>query len=454
MTDLPRLPAGFEYGVATAAYQIEGAPDADGKGPSIWDAFVAEPGRILNGDTGAVACDHYRRYAEDVALVRDLGADLYRFSVSWPRVQPDGAGPVNGPGLDFYDRLVDELAAAGIKPAVTLYHWDLPQALQDAGGWQSRATAERFADYAAAVVGRLGDRVDRWMPLNEPVVATMMGHALGVHAPGLALGFDALPVAHHLLLGHGLAVAALRAGGATSVGIANNHQPVWPVSQAQEDRDAADLLDTIYNHLFADPVLRGTYPDGFAEAMPGPVAEDLAVIAAPLDWYGVNYYTPLLVGAPTDDAGPSPILDGASAAGLPFTPYELTGVPTTDFGWPIVPEALTEVLVGLEERYGAALPPVLVTESGCSYHDQAGPDGVADRARIDYHDAHLRAVARAIEAGVDVRGYVAWSLLDNFEWAMGFQERFGLVHVDYATQVRTPKESYRWFQELIAAGRS
>ncbi|GAA1977808.1 GH1 family beta-glucosidase [Nocardioides panacihumi] len=453
MTDLPTLPSGFQLGTATASYQIEGAVDVDGRGPSVWDTFCATPGKTLNGESGAVACDHYHRMPEDVALIKELGSDVYRFSIAWPRVLPTGTGTPNTAGLDFYDRLVDELVAAGVTPAVTLYHWDLPQALQDAGGWQNRDTAHRMAEYAAVVADRLGDRVGMWMPLNEPVVVTLLGHALGLHAPGLTLGFDSLPVAHHQLLAHGLSVQALRAAGASNIGIANNHVPVWPASSSPEDEAAAGLFDLIYNRLFADPLLLGAYPEGFAEAMPGPVAEDLEVIATPLDWYGVNYYCPMVVGAPGTATAASPV-----AGGMPTPPEigfelrELLGRETTDFGWPIVPEALTEVLTEMAARY-PALPPVWITESGCSYHDVVDPDGaVHDDRRITYHDAHLRAVLRAIDAGVDVRGYLAWSLLDNFEWAEGYRERFGLVHVDYDTLARTPKDSFAWFQRL-AAGR-
>lgn len=452
MTDLPALPSGFQLGTATASYQIEGAVEADGRGPSVWDAFTATPGRTVDGDTGAVACDHYHRMPEDVALVRELGSDVYRFSIAWPRVLPTGSGPVNAAGLDFYDRLVDELVAAGVTPAATLFHWDLPLALQDAGGWQSRDTAERLAEYAAVVGARLGDRVGMWMPLNEPVVVTLLGHALGVHAPGLELGFGALPVAHHQLLAHGLAVQALRAAGVVGgIGIANNHVPVWPASESPEDEGAADLFDLIYNRLFADPLLLGTYPDGFADAMPGPVADDLTVISAPLDFYGVNYYNPWLVGAPGTATDAAPVLDEVVVPPeIGFEPRQLLGRETTDFGWPIVPEGLTETLQTLQSRY-PRLPPVWITESGCSYHDAVGPDGaVHDTRRIAYHDAHLRAVLRAIDSGVDVRGYLAWSLLDNFEWADGYRQRFGLVHVDYSTLQRTPKDSYAWFQRLAA----
>ena len=453
MSGYPTLPSGFAYGVSTASYQIEGAVDEDGRGRSIWDTFCAEPGRIRNGETGDVACDHYHRYAEDVALMRDLGVDVYRFSLAWPRIQPDGDNTVNETGLDFYDRLVDELLSAGVRPAATLYHWDLPQTLQDAGGWLNRETAYRLADFATVVGERLGDRVRMWMPINEPVVVTMFGHALGTHAPGQRLGFEALPTAHHQLLAHGLSVQALRAAGATNIGIASNHQPSWPASDSDEDREAAAVYDTLINWMFADPILQGAYPNGIGDGMPGPVEDDLAVIATPLDWYGVNYYQPTLVGAPGGSRSESPTSEGAELPeGLPFELGQIADAPTTDFGWAIVPEGLTEMLTTFRDRYGADLPPIFITESGCSYHDEVTDDGrVHDSKRIDYHDAHLRAVADAIDAGVDVRGYFAWSLLDNFEWAAGYTERFGFVHVDYETQRRTPKDSYHWFRGLLSA---
>ncbi|KNX36235.1 GH1 family beta-glucosidase [Luteipulveratus halotolerans] len=453
MSDFPALPTGFTIGTATASYQVEGAVDEDGRGRSVWDTFCAEPGRIKNGETGETACDHYHRYAGDIALMKDAGFDAYRFSIAWPRVLPTGSGEVNAAGLDFYDRLVDELVAAGIAPAATLFHWDLPQALQDAGGWQSRETALRLADYAAIVGERLGDRVQMWMPLNEPMVVTMLGYATGLHAPGLQLGFEALPVAHHLLLGHGLAVQALRSAGCDSVGIASNHAPTWPASSSDADREAADLYDGLVNRLFADPVLTGAYPEGFAEAMPGPVDDDLRIISTPLDWYGINCYAPSLVGAPGGSPdGPAAVGGAPVPAGLPFEPRQIADHPTTDFGWPIVPSAMTEILVTFHERYGDALPPVYITESGCSFHDVVAADGgVHDERRVAYHREHLAAVATAIDTGVDVRGYFVWSLLDNFEWAEGYTERFGLVHVDFDSQVRTPKDSYRWFQQLIKA---
>ena len=447
--DLPVLPPGFLLGASTAAYQIEGATTEGGRGRSVWDTFCAEPGRVVDGSSGAEACDHFHRYPEDVALMADLGLDGYRFSIAWPRIQPDGSGPANDAGLDFYDRLVDALLAAGVAPMATLYHWDLPQTLEDGGGWLERSTAERFADYAAVVGERLGDRVAHWIPVNEPNVVTLLGYATGMHAPGRRLMFDALPVAHHLLLGHGLAVQALRAAGATAVGSANNHMPVWPASESPEDAEAADLYDVLWNRLFSDPMLRGRYPEGFADLMPGPVAEDLATISAQLDFYGVNYYNPMRIAAPGTDL---PTSDQVSIEGLPFVPVAVQGYPVTGFGWPVVPDGLREMLVSLQQQYGDALPPVFVTESGCAYDDEPDASGaVHDADRIGYLDAHLRAVGRAVAQGVDVRGYYTWSLLDNFEWAEGYTKRFGLIHVDYATQRRTPKDSFGWYHNVIAA---
>jgi beta-glucosidase len=359
---------------------------------------------------------------------------------------------VNAKGLDFYDRLVDRLCAVGITPAVTLFHWDLPLALQEQGGWMNRDTSYRLGEYAQVVGERLSDRVGMWMPLNEPVVHTLYGHALGVHAPGLALGFEAFQAAHHQLLGHGLAVEALRATGCTNIGIASNHAPVRAASDSPEDVMAADIYDHVVNWMFADPVLVGKYPaDEFAQLLSGPVDEDLKIIGAPLDWYGINYYEPTMIAAPVEGQGTEGVLEVDLPPGLPFAPVAITGYPTTDFGWPIVPEGLGEILRTFQARFGDALPPIYITESGCSFHDAPDAAGVVeDEARIDYHDAHLRALRSAIDDGVDVRGYFVWSLLDNFEWAAGYKERFGLVHVDFDTQKRTPKASFEWYRALIA----
>ncbi|MET8407195.1 GH1 family beta-glucosidase [Streptomyces sp. NPDC005195] len=430
---LPQFPPGFLWGVSTSAHQIEGAVQE--RDPSVWDAFTAEPGRVKDGSTAAVACDHYHRYPEDVALLADLGVDAYRFSVSWPRVNSPG-------GLDFYDRLVDALCAAGVRPVPTLFHWDLPLELD----WLNRDTAERFAEYAGVVAARLGDRVRKWITLNEPAEHTLLGHALGAHAPGRRLLFDALPVAHHQLLAHGLAVRALRAAGACDIGIANSHGPTWAASGSPEDVAAADFYDLLLNRLFAEPLLLGRYPEGIGELMPGHpegVEADLKVIAEPLDWYGINYYQPTRVGAPQ---GTEIEFGGLTLpAELPFSVRELEGYPVTDFGWAVVPEALTELLVGFRERYGDRLPPVVITENGCSY------EGIDDQERIAFLDGHVRALHRASEQGVDVRGYFVWSLLDNFEWAEGYARRFGLVHVDYDTQKRTPKASYVWLRDALRA---
>jgi beta-glucosidase len=437
------FPPGFVFGVATAAYQIEGAVDEDGRGPSIWDTFAHTPGRIKNADTGDVACDHYHRYREDVALIAGLGAGGYRFSIGWPRLQPGGRGPVNPAGASFYDRLTDELLAHGISPFVTLYHWDLPQELEDDGGWLNRATAERFADYAELAYGVLGDRVTSWITLNEPFVTTAYGYGLGNHAPGKALLGGAFPVAHHQLLGHGLAVAALRAAGARSVGITQNMAPAWPVDPSSDaDRAAAAHLDGLHNRTYADPVLLGRYPADLESLYPGADfgvihGGDLDVIAAPIDFLGVNYYFPNRVTAPGPD----------NPLGFETVPIE--GAELTSFGWPVVPSAFTELLLTLRERY-PDLPPIFVTENGAAFEDRPEGGEVHDDRRVAYLDSHLTALAAAIEAGADVRGYFCWSLLDNFEWAEGYSQRFGLVRVDYETQQRTPKDSYHWYRNLIA----
>jgi beta-glucosidase len=458
MTDLPSFPADFLWGAATASYQVEGAADEDGRGRSIWDTFAHTPGRVRNGHTGDIACDQYHRFLEDVTLLAGLGVDAYRFSVAWPRIQPDGSGPLNPPGLSYYDRLVDSLLAAGITPLPTLYHWDLPQALEDLGGWMSRDTATRFAEYAGIVANRLGDRVSRWITLNEPFIHLAFGYALGTEAPGRTLLLDALPAGHHLLLGHGLAAAAVRAAGG-QVLLTHNYTPVHPASDSPADVKAAAAYDVLHNRLLTDPVLLARYPDLSAFGVPGvgsgggggsewgvpPFVRDgdLELISTPLDGLGVNYYNPTRVAAPRPDA-PNPF------APLPFQLMPVEGVPVTGFDWPVVPSGLRDVLLTLRERYGDGLPPLYVTENGCSYPDVVGTDGrVHDPDRIAYLDGHLRALHEAIRSGVDVRGYVVWSLLDNFEWSQGYHQRFGLVHVDFATLRRTPKDSYTWLRDQL-----
>jgi beta-glucosidase len=443
------FPPGFTWGVATAAYQIEGAVAEGGRGPSIWDTFAHTPGKTKNGDTGDVACDHYHRYDEDVRLMADLGVSAYRFSIAWPRIQPQGGGPDNPAGLAFYDRLVDRLLAAGIDPVATLYHWDLPQALEDKGGWLNRETAYRFAEYAAIVGAALSDRVRLWITLNEPFVVAAVGYGLGTHAPGRRLLSGAFPVTHHLLLGHGLATAALRAAGDVPVGITHTLSPTRPATDDPADADAARKLDGLHNRIYTDPVLLGRYPDDLAWLHDGADLSairdgDLATIGTKLDFLGVNYYYASTVRAATGPDHP---------AGLELTPPP--GVPLTDFGWPVLPDGMHGLLVGLRDTYGPALPPIYITENGAAYADVLGPDDqVSDVDRIGYLDAHLRAVRRAMDAGVDVRGYFCWSLMDNFEWAEGYSKRFGLVYVDYPTQRRIPKQSYGWYRAVAAAGRA
>ncbi|MFI5938008.1 GH1 family beta-glucosidase [Actinoplanes sp. NPDC051494] len=444
-----QLPAGFRFGMSTAAFQIEGAAALDGKGPSIWDTFTARPGTIRHGEDAAVAADHYHRYVEDVGHIAEAGTHDYRFSFSWPRVLPGGRGQVNGNGLDFYDRLVDELLTAGVRPVPTLYHWDLPQALEDEGGWMNRDTSYALADYAAVLVDRLGDRVRDWITLNEMNVQILYGYALTDHAPALGLGLGALPAAHHQLLAHGLAVQALRAGGAATVGVASQHFPVSPASDDPADVEAAALFAGLTNWTFSDPILLGEYPDPeFTASVP---AGDLEIISAPLDFYGVNYYEPTRIEAPREGKDYHGVLEVDVPSGLPFSPVAVESDERTDFGWAIVPSGLTDILVTLRDRY-PGLPPVVVTENGASFHDGGpGPDGrVHDPRRIAFLEAHLGAVAAAIDKGVDVRGYYVWSALDNFEWAAGYDERFGLVHVDRDTLDRTRKDSWFWFRDLIA----
>jgi beta-glucosidase len=445
---MPRFPDGFSWGVSTAAYQIEGAVGEDGRGDSIWDTFCRQPGAIRDGQTGDVAADHYHRWPQDIALMAELGVDAYRFSIAWPRIQPTGSGRACKAGLDFYDRLTDELLAQGITPVPTLYHWDLPQPLEDAGGWLARDTAYRLADYAALAAARLADRIPLWITLNEPFIVTALAYALGIHAPGKKLEVGALPTAHHQLLGHGLAAVALRAAGVAQIAIANNCAPVWPASDSPADLAAASAYDALHNQLFNDPLLLGSYPDlsayGVGEDGLDCVREgDVELISGPLDVLGINYYAPTLVAAPQPDSV------------LPFHQETIPGYPVTAFGWPVVPAGLTELLTTFQDRYAERLPPVYITENGCSVADEPDASGVIDdQPRIRFLDGHIRALADAITAGVDVRGYLTWSLMDNFEWGEGYHQRFGLVHIDFDTQRRTPKASFGWYRGMIADQRS
>ncbi|CAN5723742.1 GH1 family beta-glucosidase [soil metagenome] len=434
------FPADFVWGVSTSAYQIEGAWAEDGKGESIWDAFVHESGRIANGDTGDVACDHYHRSLEDCDLVAELGVDAYRFSVSWPRWMPTGRGRVNRAGRDFYDRLVDALLARGIAPWVCLYHWDLPQALQEAGGWAARDTAERYADYAASVVGVLGDRVRHVALFNEPNTTAVLGHLLGIHAPGVSDLNAFVRTSHHLNLATGLGLARLRSeSSALELGTIVNVQPVVPERDTDEDRQAAATLDAFWNGNHLDPLFEGRYPELTGGMFESVIRDgDLDRISQPLDWFGVNHYTHNRVAA-----------DPASLYGASLVPPP-DDVQTTAMGWEVAPHALFDQLVALRARLGAV--PIFVTENGAAFREAVDDHGdlVRDTKRIDYLSRYVREVGRARAAGVDVRGYFVWSLLDNFEWHEGYGKRFGLVHVDYETQERTRKASFEWYRALVA----
>jgi beta-glucosidase len=454
VTEPTTFPDDFLWGTATASYQIEGGVAEGGRGPSIWDTFAHTPGAILGGDTGDVACDHYHRYREDVALMRDLGVGSYRFSLAWPRLQPQGRGPLHPGGVGFYDRLLDELHAAGIRPWVTLYHWDLPQALEDAGGWPVRDTAQRFAEYATAVHERFADRIGDWTTLNEPWCSAFLGYASGHHAPGRQDAAASVRAAHHLMLGHGLAVEAMRSARPDlRYGITLN---LYPVTAASDDPvDAARRVDGQSNRLFLDPILAGRYPaDVLADIQPLAGADfirdgDEKQIGMPLDVLGINYYSRHVVraGRPGEDFE-------RDAAWVLATDVEKlrTGAPRTEMGWEIDASGLYDVLTRVARDYDA--PPLYVTENGAAFADVVDADGrVRDPQRVEYLDGHFRAAARAIADGVDLRGYFVWTLMDNFEWAWGFARRFGLVHVDHATQLRTVKDSGHWFAGVARANR-
>jgi beta-glucosidase len=461
------FPEGFLWGAATAAYQIEGAAREGGRGPSIWDTFSRVPGAVADAHNGDVACDHYHRSAEDVELMKSLNLQAYRFSTSWSRCMPDGVTP-NLEGIRFYSTLVDQLLQAGITPWLTLYHWDLPQALEDKGGWTNRDTAYRFAEYAAVMHEALGDRVRIWTTLNEPWCAAFLGYAAGVHAPGRQEPTAALAAAHHLLLAHGLATQELRRrDGDATLGITLNLTVPDPLDPSSEDdRDAARRIDGQFNRIFLDPVLRGSYPEdvlrdvehlGLTDSIR---KGDLEIIGTPIDVLGVNYYHgEAVTKTPSDEAAPQ---EGHAPVERPVSsPYVAAhgvrsvprGLPVTAMDWEVQPDGLRRLLNRLQDEYtGPVGVPIYITENGAAYDDV--PDGsgfVDDQDRLAFFDVHLRAMKDAIDDGVDLRGYLAWSLLDNFEWAWGYHQRFGLVRVDYGTQERTPKASALWYARVAAS---
>jgi beta-glucosidase len=431
-----RFPSDFLWGSATSSYQIEGAVAEDGRAESIWDRFCTVPGAISDGSSGAVACDHYHHFREDIALMQRLNLKAYRFSIAWPRVVPQGTGTVNPLGLDFYDRLVDALLAAGIQPFPTLYHWDLPQALEDRGGWPERATAEAFADYAEIVAIRLGDRVTNWMTLNEPYCSANLGYLTGQHAPGRSSLLDSLAAAHHLLVGHGLAMERVRAAiPSAQVGIVLNFTPVTPIGSSPAALDRQRIVDDVSNHWYTDPIGGLGYPEYTVDRLGWDRREvhdgDMKLIARPIDMLGINFYTRQFVGA----------LEGER---------EDRGA-TTAMGWEVHPSTLGDLLRGLHQTHH--FPRYLITENGAAMPDVFRVDGrVIDDDRLEYIAAHLGQVHQAMEDGVPIDGYFAWSLLDNFEWAYGYGPKFGLVAVDMETQRRTPKKSALWYAEVARTG--
>jgi beta-glucosidase len=436
-----RFPPAFLWGAATSAYQIEGYPLADGAGPSIWQRFSHTPGRMTDGHTGDIACDHYHRYADDVALMREIGIDSYRFSISWSRVLPEGTGRINQGGLDFYQHLVDALLGAGIRPMATLYHWDLPAALDDRGGWLNRDVAEWFAEYASVMYRALDDRVTLWATLNEPWVVTDGGYLHGKLAPGHRSHFEAPIASHNLLRAHGQAVQAYRAVGRNAVGLVVNLEPKYPASDGAEDLAANARADAYMNRQYLDPVFRGSYPpemsEMFGEAWPEFPAADFEAIRAPLDFVGINYYTRAVTRA-----APEVTVERAARV-------RQEGAIYTETGWEVYPQALTDVLLWFRDRYGPT--PVYITENGAAFYDPptAIDGGIDDPLRVHYLSGHIAAVGRAIRQGVDVRGYFVWSLLDNLEWSHGFTKRFGIIHVDFATLKRTLKRSAYFYRDVI-----
>jgi len=436
-----RFPDGFLWGAATSAYQIEGSPLADGAGPSIWHRFSHSAGRTANGETGDIACDHYRRYVDDVALMRDLGLNAYRFSISWSRVLPDGRGRMNAAGLAFYDRLVDALLGAGIQPNVTLYHWDLPAALDDRGGWLNPDVANWFGEYARVVFEKLDDRVRMWTTLNEPWVVTDGGYLRGALAPGHQNLYEAPIATHNLLRAHATAVEAYRSVGKHGIGIVVNLEPKYAASQREEDQAATRRADAYMNRQYLDPLLLGGYPNElreiFGDAWPDHPEAELEHLRQPIDFIGVNYYTRSVT---RNDPAAWPV--HASSVAQPRHAY-------TETGWEVYADGLTDTLEWVTDRYGCI--PLYVTENGAAFYDppQAIDGGIQDPLRVGYYKSHLRAAHAALCQGVDLRGYYAWSLLDNYEWSLGYSKRFGIVHVDYATQKRTPKSSARFYSEVI-----
>lgn len=438
------FPAGFVWGAASSAYQIEGAPAEDGKGESIWDRFVRTPGKIKDGSTGDVACDHYHRFEDDVRLMKDIGLRAYRFSTSWPRIVPDGTGKPNPKGLDFYSRLVDRLLGAGVAPWVTLYHWDLPASLQERGGWTARDVAGWFAEYAAVVARALGDRVEHFMTLNEPQIFSIFGYLTGEHAPGLVDVPGYFAASHHVHLAHGRGVEAVRAEApAAKVGIVEQVFPCHPATDCEADRDAARRLDGLFNRWYLEPLLLGRYPDdvlALFSFLASPVEEgDFDVIRAPIDFIGINHYTRQLV---SHDAT-VPLFELRTGAKKPNAEY-------TAMGWEVCPAAFGEVLSRLRTEYGN--PPVVITENGAAMADVYEAGRVHDGGRIAYLEAYLTELHRQMAAGSDVGGYFVWSFTDNFEWAYGYEKRFGLIHVDYRTGARTPKDSAAWYCRVIGGG--
>lgn len=440
--EVVRFPDNFIWGAATAAYQIEGAYNEDGKGESIWDRFCRTPGKVHDGDRGDIACDHYHRYEDDVKLMKAISLNAYRFSIAWTRIFPQGKGEINKPGLDFYNRLVDKLVGAGIEPFITLYHWDLPQALQEKGGWANRDTVEYFKDYVAEVSRKLGDRVHFWITHNEPWVVSFLGHYLGIHAPGIKNFSTALQVSHHLLLSHGKAVAILRENGdeKTKVGITLNLSSVHPASESDEDKEAAKKFDGCLNRWFLDPIYKGTYPEDMVSLcgnkVPKIQTQDLDRISTEIDFLGINHYTRSVVKAD----------EKKSFLGLDSV--RPSGAECTEMGWEIYPPGIYEILKRIHNDYNA--PTIYITENGVAFPDKIDKNGqVNDQSRIDYIKAYLLQAYRAIEDGVNLSGYFVWSLLDNFEWAYGYSKRFGLVYTDYPTQERIIKSSGWWYKDVI-----